>query len=117
MLPPNSPNSSNSPYPSHPQPSAWPYKPAKPLALPRWEGGPYAAVESATPWLKLLVWALGLPHVAGRPPRRFASVQCPAIFADQLAKSFRGQGFRARIGAGLSEQSREVSVWLEKGDK
>lgn len=110
------------PYPSYPQPPQWPYKPpgfytyypAKPL--PRWDVA-YAGIESITPWMKLLVWALGLPYVAGVKPRRFASVQCPAIFAEQIAKSFRGQGFRARIGAGLSEQSREVSVWLEKGDK
>lgn len=112
------------PYPSYPQPNQWPYKPqgqgytlySRPGALPRWDVA-YAAVESVTPWMKLLLWALGLPYAAGVKPRRFASVQCPAIFAEQLAKSFRGQGFRARIGAGLSEQSREVSVWLEKEDK
>lgn len=108
MLPPNS------PYPSHPQPNAWPFKPAKPITLPRWDTGAYAAQESMRPWVKLIVWALGVPHAPGVLPRRFASVFVPTIWAEQLARVFRGQGFTTRLSDGLSEQSRLLSVWLAK---
>lgn len=106
MLPPNS------PYPSYPPPPAWPYKPAGyGLKLPRWDtGAAYAAIEGIGPWMKLLIWAM-----ARRWPIQFASVQVPAIFAEQIASRFRSQGFTTRMGAGMSEQSRELAVWLEKG--
>jgi hypothetical protein len=74
---------------------------------------PDAGLYAMKHWTQLVVTALGMLVW----PRRFVSVNVPAVIAQELARRFREQGFGAHIGPrlALAPESVALSVWQQEG--